>query len=276
MISDSSYFNLGSRNGVLLIHGLTGTPNEMRIVAKGLHKAGFTVFGMQLAGHCGTEDDLRKTTWQDWYKSVEEATDYLATKVDNIFVVGLSMGALLALNLAADRPSQIKGLGIYGATFRYDGWSIPFYAKKFFFLLVWLKKFNLFQKASFIEQPPYGLKDERIRATVSASMLSGDSASAGLAGNPFSALAEMQLLIKVVRKKLPLVTCPCLIIHSDSDDIADIKTNARLVEKEVSGPTKFVILDKSYHLITIDCQRKDVIRETIDFFNAILGEEIQS
>jgi len=82
----------------------------MRILANGLHKAGFTVYAIQLAGHCGTEADLCKTTWQDWYKSVQDGADYLAKQVDNLFVAGLSMGALLALKLAADRPNQLKGL----------------------------------------------------------------------------------------------------------------------------------------------------------------------
>ena len=57
-MQDLSYFLPGNKNGVLLIHGLTGTPNEMRILANGLHKAGFTVYAIQLAGHCGTEADL--------------------------------------------------------------------------------------------------------------------------------------------------------------------------------------------------------------------------
>lgn len=270
MIQDSSYFMPGNKNGVLLIHGLTGTPNEMRIVAKGLNKAGFTVYGMQLAGHCGDEADLCKTNWQDWYKSVEDAADHLATQVDNVFVGGLSMGALLALKLAAERPKQIKGVAVMGVTFSYDGWSMPFWAKKLFFLLVWFKKLGLFQKTSFIEKPPYGLKDERIRATVSQSMLSGDSAAAGLAGNPFPSLAEMQLLAKHVRQELPKVTSPCLIMHSGHDDIADINTNARLVEKSVHAPTKFVVLNDSYHLITIDRQRREVIAETVNFFEQIV------
>lgn len=275
MIQESSYFMPGNKNGVLLIHGLTGTPNEMRIVAKGLNKAGFTVYAMQLAGHCGDEADLCKTTWQDWYKSVEEAADVLGKQVDNLFVAGLSMGALLALKLAADQPERVKGVGVYGPTFSYDGWSMPLWAKKLFFLLVILKKLRLFQKASFIEKPPYGLKDERIRATVSASMFSGDSAAAGLAGNPFPALAEMQLLAKVVRKQLPDVKAPCLIMHSGHDDIADINTNARLVEKSVSGATKLVVLEDSYHLITIDRQRREVIKESVEFFERIANSQLQ-
>lgn len=269
MIQDSSYLLPGNRNGILLIHGLTGTPNEMRILAKGLNAAGFTVYSMQLAGHCGDEEDLRKTSWQDWYQTVKNSADLLAKQVDNLFVAGLSMGSLLALKLAADRPEQIKGVGVLAATFKYDGWSIPYLVKKFSFLLVTLKKLGIFQKKSFIEKPPYGLKDERIRATVSESMLGGDSASAGLAGNPLPALAEMQLLAKQVKKQLPQVCCPCLIMHSGHDDIANIDTNARLVEKNVNGPTTFITLDDSYHLITIDRQRKEVINECITFFEKI-------
>ena len=58
MIKNVSFHLPGGRNGVLLIHGLTGTPTEMRFVAKGLNRNGFTVHGMQLAGHCGDEADL--------------------------------------------------------------------------------------------------------------------------------------------------------------------------------------------------------------------------
>lgn len=68
------------------------------------------------------------------------------------------MGALLSLKLAPDRPEQIKGVGVLGATFRYDSWSMPLWAKKLSFLLVWLKKSHLFKKVSFIAKPPYGLK----------------------------------------------------------------------------------------------------------------------
>ena len=63
MIKKSDYWMPGGRSGVLLIHGLTGTPAEMRFVATGLHQQGFTVYGMQLAGHCGSVEDLLRTGW---------------------------------------------------------------------------------------------------------------------------------------------------------------------------------------------------------------------
>src|SRR6266404_1320402 len=93
MIKPTDYYLPGGRSGVLLIHGLTGTPTEMRLVGKGLNRNGFTVYGMQLAGHCGDEADLLKTGWHDWYRSVVEAAERLGNEVDNLFVAGLSMGA---------------------------------------------------------------------------------------------------------------------------------------------------------------------------------------
>ena len=117
MIKSVDYKMPGGRSGVLLIHGLTGTPTEMRFVAKGLNRNGFTVHGMQLAGHCGTEEDLLATGWHDWYRSVCEAADKLRAEVDHMFVAGLSMGALLALKLAADRPAEVDGLRLHGTTF---------------------------------------------------------------------------------------------------------------------------------------------------------------
>ncbi|MCT6870401.1 MAG: alpha/beta fold hydrolase [Bartonella sp.] len=269
MITDVSFFFKGGRAGVLLIHGLTGTPAEMQILGKGLHKAGFTVYGMQLAGHCGDEDDLLATNWHDWYDSVNRAADRLLQHVDTLFVGGLSMGAVLSLKLAADRPDDVKGVGVYGPTFSYDGWSIPRYIQKSVFLLKWFKTFGIFRKSVFIERPPYGLKDERIRKTVSESMLSGDSTKGGLAGNPLGSLAEMQELAKVTKAQLPMVKAPCLIMHSNDDDIANMETNSGLVARSVSGPVKMIPLENSYHMITIDRDRKTVINESVAFFSAL-------
>ncbi len=282
MIENVEFFFEGGRAGVLLIHGLTGTPNEMRLLGKGLHRAGFTVYGMQLAGHCGDEQDLLATDWQDWYRSVEEAAAKLMAKVDHFFVGGLSMGALLALKLAADQPNKVAGVGVYGPTFCYDGWSIPFYERhlflllrvfNLFFILRIFKALNLYKGKRFIEQPPYGLKDERLRATVSASMFSGDSASAGLAGNPYGSLAEMLFLASQVQRQLPQVQAPCLIMHALEDDIANI-SNSRLVEQRVSGATRFVTLDDSYHLITIDRERKEVVRQSVQMFQEIVQRRL--
>lgn len=47
----------------------------MRILARGLNNAGFTVYAVQLAGHCGTLNDLLESTWQEWLASVRAGAD---------------------------------------------------------------------------------------------------------------------------------------------------------------------------------------------------------
>ena len=76
-------FTVGKgRTGFLLIHGLGGTPVELKFVAKGLARRGFLVHCCQLAGHCGSEADLVATTWHDWYASVVTAFDELRATAD--------------------------------------------------------------------------------------------------------------------------------------------------------------------------------------------------
>ena len=267
MIKNVEFHMPGGRNGVLLIHGLTGTPTEMRFVGKGLNRNGFTVYGMQLAGHCGDEADLLATGRQDWYRSVVAAAEKLRGEVDYLFVAGLSMGALLALKLAADRPEMVDGLGLYGTTFNYDGWTIPWIGKLSFMLpLVVSLGFGRNQK--FHECFPYGIKDERIRQRIAGSMLSGDSAAAGLPGNPWPSLAEFYRLSWRVRRMLPNVRTPALVIHAKDDDVASLK-NVRTLVRGVGGPVETVLLENSYHMITVDQERNLVIERTTRFFNEV-------
>jgi len=272
LIQDHSFQFQGTNGrGMLLIHGLTGTPMEMRLLGKGLNNAGFTVHGVQLAGHCGTVDDLLATTWQDWYGSVERAVEKLAREVDHLFVGGLSMGAMLALKLAADQPRRVAGVGVYGATFRYDGWAIPPLAR-LTFMLPLAKWLGICKYSLFMEAEPYGLRDEGLRAQISAAMKSGDSSVAGLPGNPWYSLYELFQLSRIVRRQLPQVTAPCLIAHAVEDDIASLK-NAELVRDTVSGPTEMLLLKDSYHMITIDRERRMLARRSAQFFAGVGASE---
>jgi carboxylesterase len=94
----------GNHVGCLLIHGFTGTPYEVRELGTRLAAQGYTVLGPALAGHATAIDDMLPTRWSDWYASVTAAYDQLRESCDTIFPIGLSLGGLLALHLAAHRP----------------------------------------------------------------------------------------------------------------------------------------------------------------------------
>jgi len=267
MIKPSEFQLAGGRSGVLLIHGLTGTPTEMRFVGNGLNKAGFTVLGMQLAGHCGDTSDLLATGWKDWYASVVVAADRLREQVDHLFVAGLSMGAVLALKLAIDRPRDVDGLGLYGTTFFHDGWATPPIGR-LAFLLPLATRLGIGRTRTSAENPPYGIKDERIRNRVVGAMLSGDSQAAGLAGFPWPSLAEFQRLSMHVRNRIGRVRAPCVAVHSSDDDVASLR-NVRIVERGVSAPVETVLLDDSYHMVTVDQERAKLIEHSAAFFRRL-------
>ncbi|MBF0462610.1 MAG: alpha/beta fold hydrolase [Magnetococcales bacterium] len=267
-IPDVSFYYPGRDAAVLLIHGLTGTPTEMRYVGKGLAAEGFTVYGMQLAGHCGSEAALRHTRWPDWYASVEAAYHRLAASHAAVFVAGLSMGAVLALHLAAQRPARLRGVACFSTTLWYDGWAIP----RLQFLLPLILATPLGERYRFVENFPYGIKDERLRQWVMDSMTSGNSALAGNLGTTGRSLRELRRLVHRVKREMPHITTPTLVVHAQEDDMTS-PSNADYLEKHLGGPVRKVLLDDCYHIITVDRQRQEVIRESAAFFHALLADQ---
>lgn len=267
---DRSVFHEGGRTGFLLIHGLGGTPVELRYVAQGLARAGHTVLCCQLAGHCGTVDELRNSTWQAWYKSVEAAHDRLKQHCDTIIAGGLSMGGILAVHLAQNRPSEVHGLALYAPTIKLDGWSMPWYSAA----LRLLRPKFIHWEFDLPEHEPYGIKDERLRAFVVNSMLSGDSSQAGVFSTPLRCFANFNELVSVIKKRLGSVTAPALIMHPRDDDIASLD-NALYLQRKLGGLVDVVVMDDSYHIITLDRQRHLVVERSLTFASALEKEAIR-
>ncbi|HEU0058588.1 MAG TPA: alpha/beta fold hydrolase [Hyphomicrobiaceae bacterium] len=256
----------GGPVGFLLIHGLGGTPVEMRFVARGLARAGHTVHCPQLAGHCGSFEDLRATGWKDWYHSVQTAHRELTNSCKKVIVGGLSMGAILALHLAAEYPLDVHATTLFAPTLKLDGWGVPWYS--IFFNLVrseWGA--NLVR---FSEREPYGIKDPRVRALVTAAINSGDSSQAGQMCNPGRVMLEMRRLVAVVRRELRRIRQPTLIIHPRHDDRASLG-NAAYLQSALGGQVETCVLDDSYHVVTVDRQRHIVLERAAAFAKRIGG-----
>ena len=111
-LEGDDFFWKGNRTGVLLIHGFTATTAEVRLIAEKLHQDGFTVSGPLLPGHGTSPEDLNRVTWPLWVARVKEAYEALARETDQVFVIAESMGAVLAIELAAQHP-EIAGLLLF-------------------------------------------------------------------------------------------------------------------------------------------------------------------
>jgi carboxylesterase len=250
----------GGPTGILLAHGLGGTPVELAFVARGLARAGYTVHCPQLAGHCGSEADLVATRWQDWSASLSAGLERLRRDCDVVLVGGLSMGALLGLHLATQQPDAVDGLVLLAPTLWFDGWSLPWAS----FLLRAFIATPIAKRYKFVERHPYGIKDDRVRALIAKAMELGQSQDAGLLATPSAALRQMWLLVDAVKRELKSIRAPALIIHPREDDISSL-ANTFYLQKRLGGLVETLVLDDSYHLVTLDRQRDLVIERTASF-----------
>ena len=266
---DRGLFYEGNRVGVLLVHGMSGTPVEMRFIANGFAREGYTVSCPQLAGHCETLEDLRVSTWKDWYDSAQKALNTLSERCDHVFVAGLSMGGLIALRLAALNPDKVRGALVYAPTLWLDGWGVPWYSR--LFELVRQKWFA--DLMTFSERPPYGIKDTRLRAIIAEALDSGDTAKTGFLSIPGGPMIELRWLVRDLKKRLSGIKQPVMLFHPREDDRADLR-NSWYLQRNLGGRVDMVVLEDSFHVITLDKQRDVVMQKSAAFARDVLGQQV--
>ncbi|MFT3732881.1 MAG: alpha/beta fold hydrolase [Hyphomicrobium sp.] len=254
----------GGKTGVLLIHGLCGTPAEMRFVALGLARAGYTVHCPTLAGHGGSRADIVKSTWQDWYRSAEAALEELRQTCDTVIIGGLCLGGIIALHLAANNSDKVDGLALFSPTLWTNGWAMPWYSKLFSLVRSrWVA--NLMQ---FPDAESLGIKCPRVREFVRAALAASDGSDLGTVGTPGAMVFEHRRLVAAAKKLLGKIRQPALIVHSREDDYADLN-NATYLQAKLPSATDLIVLDDSYHMVTLDKQRHVVVERTRDFVERI-------
>lgn len=268
ILGPNGFFEERGDTAILLVHGLTGTPSEMRHFGRQLARKGLTVACPQLAGHCDSVGALKASTWEDWYRTVDETFEALASRYAQVHVAGLSMGALLGLLLAARKKERLAGVTLLSPTFFYDGWNVPKWRQRLLLPLVIYSPLR--HIISWEEPPPYGIKDERVRAMVSAVLENRDSRTADKIGHfktPASVIRESKRLIRAAKQSLRGVRRPTLVVHSLEDDMASIK-NAHFVTRRIaSKQVETFFVDDSYHVVTLD-KRKDEIAARVAQFCA--------
>lgn len=272
-LSSRNGFFLEGENGatVILIHGLTGTPNEMRYNADFLNQKGYSVLCPRLANHGEPISVLKRTTWKELYDSVRKA--FLkaeeTARGGPIFVGGLCMGALLGLLLAEEFGEAVSAVSCLAVTLFYDGWNMP-WQRRLLPLAYWtpIKHFFYFK-----EDSPYGIKDETIRKRVHkyyANATLDDLEGVVESGYPYvpvTLLHQNHLLIQRVTKRLPSIKVPVQLIQAREDDTTSVKNSEFVYERIGSRIKEMLLLEDSYHLITIDRERDKVAAKMDEFFS---------
>ena len=247
----------GSDHAVLMLHGLSSSPLEMRHLARYLNSEGLTTCAPNLHGYSAGTPELRMETW---VAAAVSEFDALSARYPRVSVCGLSMGATLALALVHERPSA-QAVVLLSVTLDYDGWAMPWYR----FLLGWAYYTPMRHRWRYREEAPFGLRNEALRAKVGRAMQRNDLSEVGPSSISLPALHEASRLAASVKKSLAVLKNDCLLIHAIDDETSSPR-NAQFVASNIGSPVlRTIYLDDSYHMITSDNEREIVARETAVF-----------
>lgn len=238
------FFYPGGRIGCLLVHGFTGTPKEMRMLADSLALEKYTILGVRLAGHATDLEDMKHSTWRDWLASVEDGLNILKGCTDQQVVMGLSMGGVLSL-LAAARY-DINGVISFSAPCALP----PDPRAKFLPYLSWL-----------VPMAAKGKPDWR--------NLDAMHDHVDYPGYPTRSVLQLQKLIKVMVDELPKVKVPALMVQSQGDHGIPAESMDTLYEKMGSRDKSKFWVENSGHVVIREPERELIFTEVKKFIKRI-------
>ncbi len=233
-----AWFHEGGPAGALVLHGFTGNPSSMRGVAEALADAGFTVDLPRLPGHGTVVEDMIETSWDDWLGHVEARYATLVERCEQVVVVGLSMGGALTAWLGSEHQ-DIAGLVCINAVV-----SVP-------------------EGMVAAVQEVLASGADRFAGIGSDIAMPGVEESA-YAETPLAPLLTMFDAADKIGDRLARITSPVLVITSPQDHVAPPE-NSDLIASSVSGPVERLFAERSYHVVTMDYDRKMVEDATVEF-----------
>lgn len=239
--------------GCLLVHGFTATPDEMRSVADALEARGFPIAGVQLPGHGSHVGDLNRATWTDWTAAVHTAATELSTANRPVVAIGMSLGALLSLHLAATTELvRVAGVVCCGTPLALTDWRLR--------VLPWLYRLPGV-RALGLTLPKRGrdISDTELRRQ-----------SRAYDAIPLNGVVELLALQQEVRALLPRVRVPTLILHGRNDHTAPFENAALLANALPHAPVEQHVFERSWHVLTEDVEREAVAERVVRFCTNLL------
>lgn len=265
MTLDFELINNDSRNrrAVLLFHGMTGSPYELKKYGQHLHSLGYDVFANCLPGHGDNVQEIFTVKYTDWLDFAFRRFKDLKSMYDEVYVSGLCLGAVLAIAVAQEFKSEVDGVIALSTTLYLDGWRLPWYKC---FMPIGLSTLVRFYY-TYPECDPHGIKNLRTRNIVKKLLQKGD---VGMNDFPMTCIYELLKLSRYVRNKklMAQVVAPILFIHSEEDDLTSPKSSKDVYNNISSEDKELIILHDSYHMVLYDNEKEFVFDKVGKFLNA--------
>ncbi len=237
------FFHKGNEIGCALLHGFTGTPANMRVVADALAQQDYTVYVPRLCGHASSLKEMDACSAEDWERDAFEAYDKLKQAgCERIFFMGLSMGALLTVFVASSRPCD--GVVLM---------SMP------------LRMHNYLHRASKVSRVmPYVVAEER------SPKYQNDSLLQGYNGAPLRRLRDLERMALSARGRLGYITCPVLILQPYNDHRVDLSSVEITRHGVNSKDVEVIYLENSPHACTVGPERMQIAAYCREFVRRII------
>lgn len=229
--------------GLLILHGFTGSLDTVRAVVPVATERGLPYRMPLLRGHGTHYRDMASATAGDWYADAAAALDDLLEEADRAIVVGLSMGGLVALNLAADRPEAVAGLALVAPALRF---AHPLTALTPV----------LAQIFAFWPSPPAFADPERAKGNTNYPKFAT------------SAFASLLAYAKTTEGRLGAVKAPTLILMSRRDTVIK-PLSATLIEAGIGSREKRIRwFERTDHEMLQDLETEGVVEAIAEFVDA--------
>ncbi|MDP9893653.1 carboxylesterase [Variovorax boronicumulans] len=256
------------RTAVVLLHGLCSTPDELLTVQSALRARGYAAHPLSIDGYSfdANAPMQHAAPYERWLDAIQAQVKTLRKQHDRVMLVGISAGSSLALGAAIRCGRDVDALVLMSTTLRFDGWAIP----RTQFLLPLAFYTPLGRLWQYRERPPYGVKNERVRAWIERELRHRKISRAGCSVLGVDHLREHDRLIRHVRSNLNAVQCDnVLALHAQQDEVASVANLGILARGLRCRAFRTVVVANSYHMITIDNDRQQVVRETVSFADAV-------
>ena len=238
--AESFFFKGTNERAVLLLHGYTGAPSEMRLLGEYLNSKGFTVKCVLLPGHGTTPEDLNETTTDDWYAEAEHACCELLSSHSKVMVAGLSMGGLLTIRIASQLP--IERAAILAAPIYLQDKRVPLFP-----ILRYFVKYLPKQKRNYHEAAKYNVAYDKM---------------------PTKPIVSILQMIKTAKAEyIPKIEIPCLVMQSKIEHTVAPKSAQYIYDNIKSKVKKLVWFEHCGHILTLDNEREKVFELVGEFFS---------
>jgi len=236
------FFFKGRQAAVLFIHGFTASPSEMYPLAKEMwQRFGYTVSGPLLPGHGSRPQELNLTSWMDWYNAVEQELHFMASNYTRVFVVGLSLGALLALHLGC-KAASLSGVVSINAPIITSHPLQTTTAAMLRFVRPYYRKNRTVKDVELERQGRFAYEVMPVKAFLS-----------------------MMHLRDMVMAEISEMAVPLLVFQASLDESVHPKSGKLIVDKAVNSQSRLVMLDKSYHIATMGEERSFIAEQIHGF-----------